>query len=269
VRPEAIPALEVAELLCYRIFDIANEIDLAAVQRLLQAVYAAADAPESALPGFWERLLGRAEEVAVEEGRAVILLDEAHLLDGWAARLKGAWDGFRRGKVPVLIVATGSSALHLAAGSRESVAGRYERLTLVHWSAEAVSRAFKLPPNEAAGLVVRMGSYPGALPLGKDVPRWTACVRDSILEPAIGRDLVALAAVRRPALLRQLFAVAAASPAQVVSLQQPRDSCRTRGRWRPWRTASPCWRRRSSSLRCPSTPPTPSGAAPRLPSWSR
>ena len=63
-----------------------------------RAVYAAADAPEAALPGFWERLLARAEDTAVAHGRAVLLLDEAHLLHGWAGHLKGAWDSFRRRK---------------------------------------------------------------------------------------------------------------------------------------------------------------------------
>src|SRR5271165_4356408 len=107
-----------------------------------QAVYAAADAPEAALPGFWERLLARAEDAAVSQGRAVVLLDEAHLLEGWSGRLKGAWDRFRRKRTPVHIVATGSSALHLAAGSRESLAGRFERLTLTHWSARSVAQVF-------------------------------------------------------------------------------------------------------------------------------
>ena len=65
-----------------------------------------------------------------------------------------------------------------------------------------------------------MGSYPGAFPLREDERRWAAYVRDAILEPAICRDILALAAVRRPALLRQVFGVAASSPAQVVSLQK-------------------------------------------------
>lgn len=185
-----------------------------------QAVYAAADAPEGALPGFWERTLARAEEVAVAEGRAVLLLDEAHLLHDWAARLKGVWDRFRRKKIPVHVVATGSSALHLAAGSRESLAGRFERITLAHWSAHSIAQVFGVDRAKAADLVVRMGSYPGAFPLREDVPRWSAYVRDAILEPAIGRDLLALAAVRRPARLRQVFGVAASSPAQIVSLQK-------------------------------------------------
>lgn len=185
-----------------------------------EAVYAAADAPEATLPGFWERLLARAEETAAAQGRAILLLDEAHLLHGWAARLKGIWDRFRRKKTPVHIVATGSSALHIAAGSRESLAGRFERLTLTHWSARSIARAFGLPEEEAADLVVRMGSYPGSFSLRKDLTRWSAYVRDAILEPAIGRDILALAAVRRPALLRQVFGVAASSPAQIMSLQK-------------------------------------------------
>jgi len=194
-----------------------------------QALYAAADAPEAALPGFWERLWGRAEEVAKAQGRAVVLLDEAHLIHDWAARLKGVWDRFRRHRIPIHVVATGSSALHLVAGSRESLAGRFERLTLSHWSAASLVEVFKLGREAAADLFVRMGSYPGAFPLRDDPGRWSAYVRDAILEPAIGRDILALAAVRRPALLRQVFAVAASSPAQIVSLQKIQGQLQDKG----------------------------------------
>lgn len=185
-----------------------------------QAVYAAVDAPEASLPGHWDRLVTRVEDVATAEHRAVLLLDEAHFLPDWAGLLKSTWDRFRRNKAPVHIVAAGSSALHLATGTRESLAGRFERITLTHWSAASIAQVFKLKPEAAADFVVRMGSYPGAFPLHRDVPRWTAYVRDAILEPVIGRDMLALAAVRRPALLRQVFSVAATSPAQVVSLQK-------------------------------------------------
>jgi predicted AAA+ superfamily ATPase len=74
-----------------------------------------------------------------------------------------------------------------------------------------------------------MGSYPGAFPLRGNVPRWSAYVRDAILEPAIGRDILALAAVRRPALLRQVFGVAASSPAQVLSLQKIQGQLQDKG----------------------------------------
>jgi uncharacterized protein len=184
------------------------------------AIYVAADGPEAVLPGFWERLWVRAEDVSQRHHRAVVLLDEAHLLADWASRLKGEWDRFRRRKQPVHIIATGSSALHLGAGSRESLAGRFERITLTHWSASSLSNAFSLSPSDAVQMLVRMGAYPGAMIYRDDSPRWAAYVRDAIVDPAIGCDLLALAAVRKPALLRQVFAVCASSPAQIVSLQK-------------------------------------------------
>ncbi len=184
------------------------------------AVYVAADSPEAALPGFWERTLARAEDAAAAHGKAVLFVDEAHLLDRWAERLKGAWDLIRRKRSPIHVVATGSSALHLATGSRESLAGRFERLTLAHWSAASLAAAFDTSPRAAAESLVRLGAYPGAYPLRRDRARWTAYVRDAILEPAIGRDLLALGAIRRPALLRQVFGLAASLPAQIVSLQK-------------------------------------------------
>ncbi|MBK6848309.1 MAG: AAA family ATPase [Proteobacteria bacterium] len=126
------------------------------------AIYVAADGPEATLPGFWERLWVRAEETAARAGRAVVLLDEAHLLSDWSGRLKGEWDRLRRRKRPVHVVATCSSALRLAAGARESLAGRFERITLTHWSASSLAEVFGVPPVEAPELLVRMGCYPGA-----------------------------------------------------------------------------------------------------------
>jgi len=184
------------------------------------AIYAAADGPEAALPGFWDRLWERAESRALADGRAVVLIDEAHVIPGWGARLKAEWDRLRRRKLPVHIVATGSSALRLGAGSRESLAGRFERLTLAHWSARSLAETFGINPLDAAHFVVTIGAYPGAFPLRNDIRRYLAYVRDAILEPAIGRDMLALGAVRKPALLRQVFGVAASSPAQIVSLQK-------------------------------------------------
>lgn len=193
------------------------------------AFYGACDSPEAALPGFLERLLGAAEDFAVAQGKAIVLLDEVHLVDDWAARLKGHADRIRRRQLPVHIVATGSSALRVASGTRESLAGRFERLTLTHWSAASLAQAFGIDRDRAPEFLVRMGSYPGAVPLRDDLARWTAYVREAILEPAIGRDILALSQIRRPALLRQVFAVAALSPAQIVSLQKIQGQLQDRG----------------------------------------
>ena len=193
------------------------------------AIYRAADGPEAALPGAWERLWTQAEAVAQTHARAVVLLDEVQHLHDWAARLKAEWDRLRRRRVAVHIVASGSSALHLGRGSRESLAGRFERVTLNHWSAASLAAVFRIARQDAAELLVRRGSYPGTVALRNDPPRWSAYVRDAIVEPAIGRDIVALAVVRRPALLRQVFSLCASSPAQVVALQKLRGQLHDAG----------------------------------------
>jgi predicted AAA+ superfamily ATPase len=192
------------------------------------ALYAACDSPEASVPGFWERLWTRAEAAAAR-GTAIVLLDEAHLLPNWSVHLKGQWDRLRRRRVPVHIVASGSSALRLARGSRESLAGRFERITLPHWSAASIAQEFGFSAEAAVDLVVWMGSYPGAVPLRSEPARWAAYIRDAIVEPAIGRDLLALGPIRKPGLLRQVFGVCVASPAQIVSLQKIQGQLQERG----------------------------------------
>ena len=194
-----------------------------------RALYLAADGPEASLPGSWERLWMRAAEIASTEAPAVVMLDEVQYFERWAERLKGEWDAVRRRKTPVHVIATGSSALGLRRGTRESLAGRFERLTVSHWPAAALAESFRLAPEDAARIAVLEGTYPGAMDLRAEPARWKAYVRDAIVEPAVGRDILALADVRRPALLRQVFAVAASSPAQVISLQKLQGALRDRG----------------------------------------
>lgn len=193
------------------------------------ALYAAADAPEAALPGFWEHLFARAEEEARSRRKAYLLLDEVQSQPSWAARLKSEWDRIRRLRLPLHVVATGSSALRLRRGSRESLAGRFERLTLAHWPAASLKDLLHLPGPEAAEASVRLGGYPGALALRAEPERFRAYVRESIVEPAIGRDILALEAVRRPGLLRQVFAMCVAAPTQILSLQKLQGQLTDRG----------------------------------------
>jgi uncharacterized protein len=184
-----------------------------------RSLYGAADAPEAALPGFWERTWAEAERQA-ENGPAVLLLDEIHHVGDWSGRLKGQWDRVRRRRLPLHVVATGSSSLLVGAGSRESLAGRFERTVLTHWSARSLADAYGISPQAAARAVVLTGGYPGAFPLRGEPARWRAYMRDAILEPAIGRDILTTRTVGRPALLRQLFAIATGMPATIVSLQK-------------------------------------------------
>ncbi len=184
-----------------------------------RTLYAAADAPEAALPGWWEDLWRRAGELAVS-GRAVLLIDEIQHLSDWSRRLKSQADRVRRYKLPLHIVVSGSSALLIGAGARESMAGRFERLRLLHWPARELAECFRLEPGGAVRKLLRFGGYPGAVALWGDPDRWRAYIRDAIIEPAIGRDVLLLESVRKPGLLRQLFAVCAGHPAEIISIQK-------------------------------------------------
>lgn len=192
------------------------------------ALYAAADAPEAGVLGYWERFWTNVESKA-STGKTIVLLDEVHLLPDWAASLKAQWDRFGRHRLPIHLVATGSSALRVTEGSRESLAGRFERIVFAHWTAAALADTFKVELADAVREAVLFGTYPGAWELRGDQARWRAYVRDAIIEPAIGRDVLAMGQVRRPALLRQVFAVAVGSPEEIVSLQKLQGQLADRG----------------------------------------
>jgi predicted AAA+ superfamily ATPase len=192
------------------------------------ATYVAADSPEAALPGFWERLWAETQSRS-RKNRTILLIDEIQHLPDWNRRLKAEYDRVHRLKLRVHVVASGSSALHLGRGSRETLAGRFERVVLTHWSAADLATRFGFSEQTAARHAVLSGTYPGSFAFIRDRERWLAYVRDSIMEPAIGRDILALTEVRKPALLRQVFAIAAASPAQIMSLQKIQGALHDRG----------------------------------------
>lgn len=185
-----------------------------------QATYAAADAPESWLPGWWENLWRTAEDRAQTDGLHLLLLDEIQSFPEWSKHLKSQMDRVYRKKIPLQVVASGSLALEVGNGTRETMAGRFEKLRLLHWSAGQLATTFGLSERDAATQLVRQGAFPGAAKLADQPARWRDYVRQSIVEPAVGRDLLALEQVRRPALLRQLFAICAGHPSEILSLQK-------------------------------------------------
>lgn len=63
-----------------------------------------------------------------------------------------------------------------------------------------------------------------------DLPRYLSYVRDSIINPSLSRDALATeTGIRRPALLRQLLAICAGSPATIVALNKRQGQMTERG----------------------------------------
>ena len=186
---------------------------------LPNAVYHAVDAPEASMPGWWEGIW-RDVQWRLKDGPAVVLLDEIQYLGRWDRLVKSMSDQIQREKWRVNVALSGSSALLVGRGLKETMAGRFEQLRLLHWSAGDLQTAFGLADDEAFDCLVRRGGYPGSFGLRGEPERWRAYLRDSIIEPAIGRDILMMEPVRKPALLRQLFFVCLGHPAEIISLQK-------------------------------------------------
>jgi predicted AAA+ superfamily ATPase len=193
-----------------------------------RAIYVSADTPEAALPSWADAIWRQALDRAGREP-AILLIDEIQYLPQWSRWLKARFDEVSRKKIPLHVVVTGSSSLQVGAGAKETMAGRFEQLTLTHWGAADLTKLLGVSSEIASERIVSQGGYPGAVTYWNDPARWRAYLRDSVIEPAIGRDILQLEVVRKPALLRQLFALAASHPAEILSLEKIAASLAEKG----------------------------------------
>ena len=143
----------------------------------------------------------------------ILVLDEIQKVRGWSEVVKRLWDEAIRVRRPLRVILLGSSSLLLQHGLRESLAGRFLLHRCPHWSWEECRQAFGWDLDRW----LFFGGYPGAAPFADDETLWKRYVADSLVEPAIARDVLQLQTVHKPSLLRHLFAFAAAFPAQYVS----------------------------------------------------
>ncbi|MFM8608987.1 MAG: ATP-binding protein [Burkholderiaceae bacterium] len=162
----------------------------------------------------WIAQQWEAARLSVENATvALLVLDEIQKIPNWSETVKRLWDEDTRAKRPLKVVLLGSAPLLIAQGLTESLAGRFETLTLAHWSLAEMREAFGWSLDE----YLFYGGYPGAAPLIADPPRWTRYVADSLIETSISRDVLLLTRVDKPALLRRLFELACRYSGQVLS----------------------------------------------------
>lgn len=184
-----------------------------------RAQFLAADSPDAALPDWWPQQWQAALRMA-KRHPGLLIIDEVHGMPDWSHLLKTAYDELKRKKLPLNIVISGSSSLQLSDGTRETMAGRFERLQLRHWTARDLMQAFSFTPEEATLNIVRFGSFPGSVRFLAQPARWKAYIRDAIVDPSIGSDILMLHQVRRPALLKQVLAICTGHPCETITLQK-------------------------------------------------
>lgn len=144
----------------------------------------------------------------------LLVLDEIHKVEGWAETIKYLWDETKKQKKKQKCVFLGSSSLNLFHGIRESLAGRFEMISVPHWD---YSTSLKLKKDMTWEAFLRVGGYPGSYPFLSDPERWRSYVRSSIVENVLSKDILSINTVKKPALFRQLVELLAAYPAQEVS----------------------------------------------------
>ncbi len=158
---------------------------------------------------------------AQKKTSGILAIDEIQKIPDWSHVVKSLWD-----KGPKLkVVLTGSSALLMEKGLKESLAGRFELIRAEHWNYSEAKSIFGLNLKK----YIEFGCYPGAYRFLTDSNRWANYIQDSIVEPVLGKDLLQLHPVENPALLRQVFGLAIRLPAQIISLQKLQGQLQKRG----------------------------------------
>lgn len=158
----------------------------------------------------------RAHMKAANLSEFLLVIDEVHKLDNWSEAVKKEWDEDTFNDTNIKVVILGSSRLLLKDGLTESLAGRYELIRMPHWSYSEMHEAFGIDLNQ----YIYFGGYPGGAKYIDDERRWQRYIKDSIIAPAIERDVLHTKNIYKPALMRQMFELGCAYSSEELSLNK-------------------------------------------------
>lgn len=154
--------------------------------------------------------------VTPDSPSALLVIDEVQLVDQWSAAVKELWDEDAWSGIDLRVMLSGSSSPLMQKGLTEGLTGRFEVIRSTHWSFAECREAFGYTLDE----FLHFGGYPGSAPLRQDQQRWLAYMNDSVIDPSIAKDVIALDAVRKPALMRKLFQIGAPYSGQELSYRK-------------------------------------------------
>ncbi len=160
----------------------------------------------------WESV--RTQMDTRHETEAVLVIDEIHKIKNWSEIVKREWDADTRTKRQLKLFLLGSSRLMLRKGLTESLAGRFELIRLGHWTWQEMAEAFGWSLDEW----IYFGGYPGTAGLIGDMRRWKKYVKESLVAPAIEKDVILTSNIYKPALMKQLFELGCSYSAELLSL---------------------------------------------------
>ena len=158
----------------------------------------------------------RARMRVTQTNEYLLVIDEVHKIDNWSEAVKKEWDDDTFKDLNMKVVILGSSRLLLKDGLTESLAGRYELIRMPHWSYSEMHEAFDLDIDQ----YIYYGGYPGGSIYIKDERRWHRYIKDSIVTPAIEKDVLRTKIIYKPALMKQLFELGCAYSGEELSLNK-------------------------------------------------
>lgn len=165
----------------------------------------------------WIRRVWESARTQMEIGgqtEAVLVIDEVQKIKNWSEMVKREWDADTRNRLPLKVFLLGSSRLMLRKGLTESLAGRFELIRLGHWTPQEMADAFGWNLDQW----IYYGGYPGTAPFTSNMRRWQKYVRDSLVTPAIEKDVIMTSTIYKPALMKQLFELGCSYSAELLSL---------------------------------------------------
>lgn len=158
----------------------------------------------------------RARMKVAQAKEYLLVIDEVHKIDNWSEAVKKEWDEDTFNDLNMKVVILGSSRLLLKDGLTESLAGRYELIRMPHWSYSEMHEAFDLDIDQ----YIYYGGYPGGAMYIDDERRWRRYIKDSIVAPAIEKDVLRTKVIYKPALMKQLFELGCAYSGEELSLNK-------------------------------------------------
>lgn len=145
---------------------------------------------------------------------AVLVIDEIQKITRWSEIVKREWDADNRDRRNLKVFLLGSSRLLLRKGLKESLAGRFELIRMGHWTAQEMGDAFGWTTDQW----IYFGGYPGTASLVNDMRRWRKYVKDSLVAPAIEKDVIMTSNIYKSELMKRLFELGCYYSAEELSL---------------------------------------------------
>ncbi len=159
----------------------------------------------------WE--VARVKKQALGTNEFLLVIDEIQKIKNWSETVKALWDQDTQANTGIKLVLLGSSRLILQEGLTESLAGRFEKIFMGHWSLQEMETAFGYDAANYAWF----GGYPGAATMIQDEARWKQYIKDALIETSILKDVLMLSRIEKPTLMKHLFELGCLYSGQILS----------------------------------------------------